>query len=246
MDAVLQVLTCLINIQDLFRNGILFTMRYQVKRVYSWSPDIAYSVGLMTSDGCLQSDGRHIDVTSKDIEQLVNFSKSIGRSLKISPKHRYKSDAYRIQFSDVAYYDFLLQVGLTPRKSHTISKLNIPDKYYRHFLRGLFDGDGTTYGYYDKRWKNSFMYYIGFTSASKSFLNFISEKNTKMFNTSIKNLSKSKGAYLLMYGKSDSYKIYKAMYKNSKNLYLSRKKNKIEGFIKEDNNAIINRNARVL
>jgi len=200
----------------------------------------------MTSDGCLQSDGRHLDITSKDIEQLSNFSQSIGRPLTISPKHRNKSDAYRIQFSDVSYYDFLLKVGLTPKKSFTIDKLNIPNKFYPHFLRGLFDGDGTTYGYYDKRWKNSFMYYLGFTSASKSFLNYILEKNTTMFKVTIKNINKSKGAYILIYGKKDSYKIYKAMYKNAKNLCLTRKKTKIEGFINEDKNATINRNARVL
>ena len=154
--------------------GILITMRnipkrQKYKRKYKWSQNIAYSVGLMASDGCLQSDGRHLDITSKDIEQLLNFSKSIGRSLKICPKHRYKSNAYRIQFSDVAYYDFLLKTGLTPGKSRTISTLKIPDKYYKDFLRGLFDGDGTTYGYYDKRWKNSFMYYIGFTRPVKVF-----------------------------------------------------------------------------
>lgn len=221
-------------------------MRYTAKRYYQWSPEIAYSVGLMTSDGCLQSDCRHLDLTSVDIEQLENFSEAIGRKLPISPKqNNSQTDAFRVQFSDVAYYDFLIEAGLTPRKSHTISNLNIPDEYYPHFLRGLFDGDGTTYGYYDKRWKNSFMYYLGFTSASENFLKYISEKNTAIFKTSIKNLGKSKGTYLLMYGKNDSYNIYKAIYKNSGNLYLSRKKNKIEGFIKEDKNATIIRNARV-
>ena len=224
---------------------MLCLMRYSQKRHYDWSNGIAYSVGLMASDGCLQSDGRHLDITSKDIEQLNNFSQSIGRPLTISLKHRGKSDAYRIQFSDVAYYDFLLKVGLTPKKSHTINNLNIPNKYYSHFLRGLFDGDGTTYGYYDKRWENSFMYYLGFTSASKDFLDYISERNITLFKTTKKNPNKSKGVYILMYGKKDSYIVYKAMYKNTDDLYLARKKTKIEGFIKEDKNATINRNARV-
>lgn len=220
-------------------------MRYITKRKYEWSPGIAYSAGLMASDGCLQSDGRHLDITSKDIEQLKNFSQSIGRHLTISPKHRNTSDAYRIQFSDVSYYDFLLKAGLTPKKSHSIGRLNVPNKLYSHFLRGVFDGDGTTYGYYDKRWKNSFMYYLGFTSASILFLNYIAEKNTSIFKTSNKNINKAKGVYTLVYGKKDSHKIYKAMYKNANNIYLSRKKIKIEGFINKDKDATIKRNARV-
>lgn len=32
----------------------------------TWSPEIAYAVGLLTTDGSLSIDGRHIDFTSKD------------------------------------------------------------------------------------------------------------------------------------------------------------------------------------
>jgi len=219
----------------------LVQKRRKFRRQYVWSPKIAYGVGLMASDGCLQSDGRHLDLTSKDIEQLENFSRSIGRLLPISNKQ----DAFRLQFSDVAYYDFLLEIGLTPRKSHTIGILKIPNKLYSHFLRGLFDGDGTTYGYYDKRWRSSFMYYIGFASASKEFLEFISERNSSIIKTTKKKLSNSKNTFLLMYGKKDSNKIYKSIYKNANGLYLSRKRDKIEDFIKEDGNVTIKRNARV-
>jgi len=221
-------------------------MRHTAKRHYSWSPAMAYGVGLMTSDGCLQSDGRHLDLTSKDIEQLNNFCRSIGRLLTISPKHRNKSDAYRIQFSDVAYYDFLLSIGLTPKKSLTIGNLDIPDKYYPHFLRGLFDGDGTTYAYYDYRWKGSFLYYTSFTSASKSFLVYLSSQNMRLLGTTGQSIRKSKRAYILGYGKKDSYKVYSAMYADAGLLFLSRKRAKLEKFIKQDGNGIILDNARVL
>ena len=38
-----------------------------------WSPNFAYALGLLTTDGCLSGDGRHIDFTSQDNEQLQNF-----------------------------------------------------------------------------------------------------------------------------------------------------------------------------
>lgn len=222
-------------------------MRYTAKRRYYWSPAIAYSVGLMASDGCLQSDGRHLDLTSVDIEQLQNFSRAIGRELPISPKHnKSHTDAYRVQFSDVAYYDFLLSIGLTPRKSQTIERLNIPDEHYSHFLRGLFDGDGTTYAYFDPRWKTSFLYYIGITSASKTFLEILSGCNTNLFGTVGKSIRSGKRAYILTYGKRDSYKLYLAMYEDAGSLFLTRKRVKLEGFIKQNNDAIIQDNARVV
>jgi hypothetical protein len=41
-----------------------------------WSSNMSYAIGLLTTDGCLSSDGRHILLTSKDKEQLNNFSKA--------------------------------------------------------------------------------------------------------------------------------------------------------------------------
>ena len=226
---------------------MLCTMRYTAKRHYCWSPAIAYSVGLMVSDGCMQSDGRHLDLTSIDIEQLQNFSRAIGRKLPISAKqNKSNTDAYRIQFSDVAYYDFLLDIGLTPRKSQTIGQLNIPDDYYSHFLRGLFDGDGTTYAFFDPRWKTSFLYYIGITSASKTFLEILSGRNTSLIGTVGKSIRSGKRAYILTYGKRDSYKLYLAMYKDAGSLFLTRKRVKLEGFIKQNDDVIIQGNARVV
>jgi len=222
-------------------------MRYVVKRKYLWSPEIAYNVGLMTSDGCLSSDNRHLLFVSNDIEQLENFSKSINKDLIIrSHNDSYNKTAHRVQFSDTGYYDFLKDIGLTSKKSKTIGHLKIPDKYYCHFLRGIFDGDGTTYAYYDSRWRASYMYYVGFASASKTFLEYLMLKNSDLIGTKGKSIRSGGGAYSLVYGKKDSNKLYYAMYKETNGLYLTRKKDKLSSFIKEDKNVTINRNARVL
>ena len=37
-----------------------------------WSPELAYVIGLIASDGNLSSDGRHINITSKDEVMLQN------------------------------------------------------------------------------------------------------------------------------------------------------------------------------
>ncbi|MFH1406417.1 MAG: LAGLIDADG family homing endonuclease [Candidatus Omnitrophota bacterium] len=49
-----------------------------------------YLVGLITSDGCLSSDGRHIDITSKEEEFLEKIKILLGLVNKIGIKNKGK------------------------------------------------------------------------------------------------------------------------------------------------------------
>ena len=227
--------------------GLYLTpMRYTQKRFYSWSENLAYLVGLIASDGCLQKDGRHIDITSTDLEILQNVLVALNRNIKIGTKvNKSKKPAFHVQFSDIGLYDFLLSISLTPQKSHTINKLSIPDAYYPDFLRGVVDGDGSFYGYSDKRWKSSDMYYLGIYSASTDFLKFIRYKNTKLFRVSEVNIKPSTRAHVLSYAKSDTRTIFNKIYHSDSCLKLTRKYNKISNFISSDRNGTICEHAQV-
>ena len=210
------------------------------KRHYEWSENLAYSVGLIASDGCLLSDGRHIDLTSKDISQLKNFSKALRRNFHIGMKRNgVGKTSYRIQFSDVAYYDFLIDAGLTPAKSRSISRLNVPTQFYSDFIRGVFDGDGTTYAYFDPRWPKSFLYYTAITSASRAFLDWIVTENKQLYGIRGSSIRSCDKAFSLVYGKKDSLLLYKNMYYTPSCIFLKRKKLKLESFIRQDKNATI-------
>ena len=67
----------------------------------TWRPELAYAVGLLATDGCLAKDGLLIDLTSKDREQLENFSRCLGIKFKIGEK-KGKNDikCLRIQFKN--------------------------------------------------------------------------------------------------------------------------------------------------
>jgi len=41
-------------------------------------------------------------------------------------------------------------IGITPAKSHTINQIIIPEEFFRDFLRGHLDGDGSITVYMDK------------------------------------------------------------------------------------------------
>ena len=200
-----------------------------------WSPEFAYAIGLLTTDGCLSKDGRHIDLTSKDREQLLNFMRCLGIKNKIG----WKSSGFsgrrftRVQFGDVIFYNFLLDIGLTPRKSKTIDSLKIPPEYFFDFLRGHFDGDGTFYSYWDPRWRSSFMFYTVFISASKKHVDWLRGRIgallsirghiTKSINDSV---------YQLKYAKAESLKLLPKLYYDTSVVCLSRKRAKIEKALK--------------
>ena len=209
--------------------------RYKSAKEYSWSERLAYFVGLITSDGCLVNDGRHINITSKDLEIITSCQDILDKHTVAGVKKgQFGTSAYSWNFSDVKLYDFLLDIGLTPKKSKTIQKVLVPDEFWGDFLRGYFDGDGTAYGYFDQRWKSSFMFYTGFVCASKPFLDWLSRINSKLCDTTSGKIKTNTRAFTLTYAKSDSRKLYGCMYGPttcSKDHALTRKKTKLEGFM---------------
>ncbi|MEK7850229.1 MAG: hypothetical protein AAB213_05410 [Candidatus Omnitrophota bacterium] len=51
-----------------------------------WSKKLAYSVGLLVSDGNLSKDGRHIVFVSKDKDSVENFKFCLNLENRISVK----------------------------------------------------------------------------------------------------------------------------------------------------------------
>ena len=197
-----------------------------------WSPNFAYAIGLLVTDGNLSPDNRHIVFTSKDLELIHKFQESLKTNFHIGRKsssfQNYKK-YYVVQIGDVLFYRFLLSIGLMPRKTKIIEVVKIPDKYFFDFLRGHFDGDGSFYSYWDPRWRSSYMFYTVFISASKKHIDWLREM---IFNfIRIKgHITKSTNdsTYQLKYAKSESLKLLQKLYYNKKVICLSRKRIKVE------------------
>ena len=106
-------------------------------------PILWYLVGVITSDGCLSPDGRHVSITANDkkyLETLRNAAGIVGKvGIKKNSNHK---ECFHLQVSNVGLYEFLLSIGLSPRKSLIQKEVNIPPKYFVDFCRGVIDGDG--------------------------------------------------------------------------------------------------------
>jgi len=213
-------------------------MRPLEKVKIKWSPNFAYAIGLLTTDGNLSSDGRHFDFTSNDKDQLLNFMKCLGINIKIG----YKTSGFtgkkrtRIQFGDINFYKFLLGIGLMPAKTKIIKAVNIPNKYFFDFLRGHFDGDGSFYSYWDPRWKSSFMFYTEFVSASIIHINWLQNRIYKLLAIN-GHITKSvnNSVYQLKYAKAESLKLFPKLYYDKEVVCLRRKRLKIEKAFKINN-----------
>ena len=194
-----------------------------------WTPEFNYAIGLLTTDGNLSKDGRHLEFTSNDIQLVKTFKKCMNLiGVKIGTKTSgFTNKKYpRIQFSNVKLYRKLLKIGLTPNKSKTIGRLKIPDKYFFDFLRGCFDGDGTIFSYWDRRWHSSFMFYIAFSSGSLDFLQWLRKKikiSCKL--NGYIGQSGDKHNFILRYAKKESLILFNKMF-YSKNIPLLKRKYK--------------------
>ena len=193
--------------------------------------NLAYIVGLLATDGNLSNDGRHINLTSKDKEQIETFARILNLDNKVSLKksgYSPSQTSYFLQFGNVKFYKFLIEIELTPNKTKTIGKLKIPKRYFPDFLRGHFDGDGCTYSYFDKRWKNSFMLYTSFTSASEEHLKWIEKEIFDFYGLKGSIGLHGSTFFNLRYAKKASIKLLKIIYYNDRVTCLKRKWLKIK------------------
>ena len=159
------------------------------RKDFPWGSNLAYAVGLITTDGNLSPNGRHISLTSSDKQLIFTFRRCLGKNNIISnnpPSSLSKKPSYRVQIGDVVLYDWLERIGLTPNKSLTIGKLKISNKYFRDFLRGHLDGDGSIIYYKDKyntKLNPKYVYdrlFVYFRSASANHITWLRNKISKI------------------------------------------------------------------
>lgn len=207
-----------------------------------WSPGIAYVVGLIVSDGSLSTDGRHITFTSSDLELVETFCRCLrlpNRITEIPISSCSARVGYRVQFSDMVFYRWLLDIGLMPDKAHRLGPLNIPDEYFADFLRGYLDGDGSIHTYVDRynTFKNDrYVYrrlFVRFTSASREYLNWLQHTLTRLLGTRGGLGGGGNRTWVLIYAKKDSLKLLRWIYYDADVPHLERKYAIAAPFLKE-------------
>lgn len=195
-----------------------------------WSPEMAYILGFFAADGNMLKNKRgahfiEFQITDRDL--LIKIRNSNHKITARKRNNKWRT-SYRLQIGSKQIFKDLLKLGLTPKKSKTINLPNIPEKYFYHFVRGYFDGDGNViFGFFKKsdRKTKSPALLTRFTAGSKSILEKLHDVLTNTLDTR-GSLCYCGDAWRLSYSTNDSKKLFSFMY-NSGNvaglIYLKRK-----------------------
>ena len=174
-------------------NFVLTNRRYEVNHDYFESIDTeekAYWLGFLFADGCVRrtksgcqlvlklslKDEEHLKLFKVHInsEHKINYYQSKTVSKKGTPS---TSDNCVIRINSNKLIEDLINQGCTPRKTFTIHKPNIDEKFYKHFIRGYYDGDGNFF--YSEKTKMSV---VTIVCASEKFREFLIEVISKIPN----------------------------------------------------------------
>lgn len=200
----------------------------------NWNSNLAYIIGLITTDGNLSKDGRHITFVSKDIALVKSFKKCLKLKNKISIKtsgySKNRGKYYFIQFGDVSFYRELLSIGLFPNKSKNIKELLIPSGYFADFLRGHLDGDGNILAYNDPIYPNSRRLYLRFMSANKVHIRWLQKQIKELYGI-IGKIRPVPRAWVLIYAKNESKILLRAIYYKQRIPFLNRKRDIVEDYL---------------
>lgn len=199
----------------------------------SWSDKMAYVLGLIITDGCISSAPKgitssvHLDMNDRSL--LKKVKKAMGSEHKITLS-KHQKGLYLFSFARERIIKDLLRLGITPRKSLSVKFPDVPDEYLRHFLRGVFDGDGSVF--FEPR-NPKFPLRAKFDSGSKDFIYKLEEKLQKfgMPKRTIYEEKRKRTSYMFRYSHQDSVRLFHLLYDGvDKSLYLERKHNRfIEG-----------------
>jgi hypothetical protein len=171
----------------------LTNRRYDVNHNYFEiidTEDKAYWLGFLYADGCVRKtkSGSQVvlKLSQKDEDHLNLFKNNIESEHKVS-HYRNKtvskkgtpsfSDNCTIRINSNKLVEDLIKQGCTPRKTFTIDKPTIDEKFYKDFIRGYYDGDGNFF--YSDKTKMSVMTIV---CASENFRSFLIDVISKIPN----------------------------------------------------------------
>lgn len=179
----------------------------------------AYLLGLVFSDGSISQHRLNFSSTDEGLVQI--FKKLLNSS---APIHRYQ-DSFSLLIGNKTIYNSLRNQGVMERKSWKEYGLPlIPKSLIWHFIRGVFDGDGSFYIDNHDKWK-----YLcaSFSCGSRRFLegikNQLEKCQIKTQNIRFDRKPNGKGCWQLRMARKEAIKIFIDYLYQTSHYFLNRK-----------------------
>jgi hypothetical protein len=121
---------------------------YEINEAFfsRWSPEMAWVLGLLYTDGHVNAKQRRLRLSLVDEETLRKVKVLLGYTGPVKTRHQSYDKTkviFALEFGRGRMFDDLVRLGLTPTKRLTMQFLpDIPHDCMRHLIRGCWDGDG--------------------------------------------------------------------------------------------------------
>jgi biotin operon repressor len=142
-------------------------------KTWRWTPELAYAVGLIATDGNLpRQNGNDVIFVSTDRELHDVYQRCLGVSVPITegPRRGGRKIVYTTTINSPRLRSLLEEIGLAPANGKTLGLLAVPDEFFRDFFRGCIDGDGSVMLL---KFEHHRYLSIALSSASKAFVGWI-------------------------------------------------------------------------
>lgn len=188
----------------------------------------AYILGWIVSDGYVNN--YKLSFCVKDLEILKKIKKAMNSEHKISNSVVYDKrtkkhyQRYSLQIGSKKIVASLNKLGVYQNKSFTVDLPNVPEKFKRDLIRGIFDGDGYI-GIKKCKKGHSLRFSLTVTDKIYVKLNIIFNKLgiAPKKPTLVAEKNNNKIVKILIYKEEDLRKFFKYIYGNGNALKLERK-----------------------
>lgn len=233
-------------IRNLNKLGYNFD-RTQSKRIYTLnktyfdfidSIDKAYFLGLIYADGSNKINKKTFVLALQEEDKYIleTFKIYLGYNNTLK-KDKLKSERHKIIFRLVVFSKYfcnsLLKQGVFQNKTFILNEPNIDEKFYFHFLRGYFDGDGSLVTTVNKKnYKNDCLSITGTKEICLFFEKIVKKININTCINKRHPLRNNNNYTIRINGRKQILKFCELLYNDKQDLFFERKYNK---FIKIKN-----------
>ena len=180
----------------------------------------AYILGILMADGCVREKRKDqlylsLELIDKEIIEFIKKELKLENKIKAMNRKRdyikNEKTTYTITVAEQKLCSDLSKYGIVPNKTVVTERLvqNIPFDLRKHYLRGLFDGDGSI-GYYNNRWS------ITLTNNHPEFLKDVGSWVEELLGFKCPKVSKTSTSNMITYTGKKAGEIMKLLYQNNK------------------------------